>query len=117
MIIKKACLSVIIFLLITVCFASSLDGRWSGTIEDKFEVSLILKEEAEGKLTGIISSQIGDVPISGGKIAGDSILFKDVSFNGLAVSYIKGKIAGDTMHVTVGFQGQDFKGKLTRIKK
>lgn len=116
MIMKKACLSVIIFLLITVCFASSLIGRWSGTIGGQFEVVVDLKEEGEGKLSGIISSQIGDVPISGGKIAGDSIVFKDVSFNGLAVSYIKGKIAGDTMHVTVGFQGQDFKGKLTRVK-
>lgn len=116
MIMKKAFLSVIVVLLITVSFASSLVGRWSGTIEDQFEVSLILKEEGEGKLTGIISSQIGEVAISGGKITGDSIMFKDVSFNGLAVSYIKGKIAGDTMHVTVGFQGQDFKGKLTRVK-
>lgn len=116
MIMKKAFLSVIVFLLITVSFASSIVGRWSGTIEDQFEVSLILKEEGEGKLTGIISSQIGEVSISGGKITGDSIMFKGVSFNGLAVSYIKGKIAGDTMHVTVGFQGQDFKGKLTRVK-
>ena len=116
MIMKKAFLSVIVVLLITVSFASSLVGRWSGTIEDQFEVSLILKEEGEGKLSGIISSQIGDVPITGGKITGDSITFKGVSFNGLAVSYIKGKLAGDTMHVTVGFQGQDFKGKLTRVK-
>lgn len=116
MIMKKACLSVIIFLLITVCFASSLIGKWAGTIGGQFEVVVDLKDEGEGKLSGIISSQIGDVPISGGKMAGDSIEFKDVSFNGLAVSYIKGKIAGDTMHVTIGFQGQDIKGKLTRVK-
>lgn len=118
MIMKKVCLSVFVFLLVTVCFASGLKlaGRWTGTIEGQFEVAVDLKEESEGKLTGIISSQIGEVPINGGTITGDSIMFKDVSFNGIAVSYIKGKIAGDTMHVTVSFQGQDFKGKLARVK-
>ncbi|HXI00515.1 MAG TPA: hypothetical protein VNI52_09610 [Sphingobacteriaceae bacterium] len=117
MIFKKICFSVIVVLMvITVCFASNVAGRWSGTIEGQFEIDVDLKEEGKGNVAGLISSQIGEIPIIGGKLTGNDIEFNDLTFNGIAVSYIKGKIIGDTLHVNVGFQGQNFTGKLTRIK-
>ena len=114
---KKIFLSVFIVLIVAVCFASSVAGRWSGTIEGQYNIAVDIKEEGEGQVAGLISSEIGQIPITGGKIVGDDIIFKDLSFNGIAISYIKGKISGDTMHVNVGFQGQDFKGKLVRDNK
>lgn len=115
---KKIVLSVVVVVLIAaVCFASTVAGRWSGTIEGQYKVAVDIKEEGKGLVAGLISSEIGQVPITGGKIVGDDIIFKDLSFNGIAFSYIKGKIAGDTMHITVGFQGHDFKGKLVRENK
>ena len=115
--IKKALLSAGVILIVAICFASTVAGRWSGTIEGQYKVEVEIREEGEGQVAGVISSEIGQIPITGGRIAGDSIVFKDLSFNGIAVSYIKGKITGDTMHVTVGFQGQDFRGKLIKDNK
>lgn len=114
---KKIFLSVFIVLIVAVCFASTVAGRWTGTIEGQYNIAVDIKEEGEGQIAGVISSEIGQIPITGGKIVGDDIIFKDLSFNGIAISYIKGKISGDTMHVNVGFQGQDFKGKLIRDNK
>ncbi|HEY0669954.1 MAG TPA: hypothetical protein VGD22_17370 [Sphingobacteriaceae bacterium] len=114
---KKIFLSVFIVLIVAVCFASTVAGRWTGTIEGQYNIAVDIKEEGEGQVAGVISSEIGQIPITGGKIVGDDIIFKDLSFNGIAISYIKGKISGDTMHVNVGFQGQDFKGKLIRDNK
>ena len=112
---KEVFLSVIILFIAAICFASTVAGRWSGTIAGQFEVTVNIKEEG-GKLTCVVSSLIGDVPLSDGKIDGNDISFKELSYNGIAVSYIKGKIDGDKMNVTVGFQGQDFRGTLIRVK-
>jgi hypothetical protein len=102
-------------LLVTVCFAATVNGRWSGNIEGHFDVSVNIKEE-NGKLTGTITSELGDAPLTGGKIVGNDISFKEMSYRGISVSYVKGKVNGDKMNIVVGFQGQDMKGTLTRVK-
>jgi hypothetical protein len=112
---KKVFFSLFVFLIAAVAVASTVAGRWSGTIAGQFEVIVNIKEDG-GKLTGIVSSPIGEIPLSEGKVTGDSLSFKELSYNGISVSYIKGKIEGDKMNVTVGFQGQDLQGTLTRIK-
>jgi hypothetical protein len=112
---KKVLLSLIVFFTLTICFASTVTGRWAGTIAGQFEVTVNIKEDA-GKLSGIVSSQIGEIPLTDGSINGNDITFKELSYNGIAISYIKGKVDGDKINVTVGFQGQDLQGTLTRIK-
>ena len=97
---KKIFLSVFIVLIVAVCFASSVAGRWSGTIEGQYNIAVDIKEEGEGQVAGLISSEIGQIPITGGKIVGDDIIFKDLSFNGIAISYIKGKISADISYCT-----------------
>lgn len=114
--ITKIFLSVAVVLIVTVCYASTVAGRWSGTIEQQYDIAVDIKEEGEGQLSGVVSTEIGQIPITGGKMTGNDIVFKNLSVNGIAISYIKGKIAGDTMFVNVGFQDQDFKGKLVRVK-
>ncbi len=113
---KKLFSAVVLFAIATYCFASSIvAGRWSGTIAGQFPVTVSIKE-LNGKLTGTVISQIGEIPLSNGKITGNDLSFRELSYNGIAVSSIKGKIDGDKMDVTVNFQGQDLQGILTRIK-
>lgn len=101
----------------TVCFAASLiDGKWTGNIEGHFDVVVNIKEE-NGKLSGTIVSDLGEAPLTGGKIVGSDISFDEMSYKGIAVSYVKGKLMGDKINIIVGFQGQNMKGTLSRVKK
>jgi hypothetical protein len=111
---KRMFLAAIAFLITNVSLANDITGRWSGIIAGQYEITVNMKED-NGKITGTILSQIGEIPLSGGTITGNDILFKDFSYNGIAVTYIKGKLDGDKMNITVGFQGQDFQGTLTRV--
>jgi hypothetical protein len=87
----------------------------AGTIAGVFDVTVNIKEDA-GKVKGTALTQLGEIPLSDGKVNGNEISFKQQSFNGMAISSIKAKIDGDKMNVTVNFQGQDFQGTLNRIK-
>jgi hypothetical protein len=74
MVMKISFLFVSILLMVSVCLASGITGRWSGTIEGKYDVAVNIKEEGEGKVSGVISSPIGEMPLSGGKVNGDDIV-------------------------------------------
>lgn len=101
----------------TLCFAASIiDGRWTGKIEDHFDIIVNIKEE-NGNLSGTILSDLGEAPLTGGKIVGSDISFNEMSYKGIAVSYVKGKLLGDKINIIVGFQGQNMKGTLSRVKK
>ena len=116
---KRGILSIILLSLFisTVCFATSLiSGRWTGNIEGTFDVVVNIKEE-NGKLSGNILSDLGEAPLTGGKIVGSDISFDEMSYKGIAVSYVKGKLIGDKINLIVGFQGQNMKGTLSRVKK
>ncbi len=105
----------IVLLLAVVCYAESVSGKWSGTISGLYDVTVNMKED-NGKVTGTVTTEIGDIPLNNGVINGSDILFKQFTYNGFAVSYVKGKVDGDKMSVTVGFQGTTFNGTLKRIK-
>lgn len=115
---KRGIISILIgFLFIkTLCFASVIDGRWVGNIEGHFDVTVNIKN-TNGKLTGTIHSDLGEAPLTDGKIVGNDISFKEMTYKGISVSYVKGKLAGDKINILVGFQGQDMKGTLNRVKK
>lgn len=105
-----------VLLITTLCYAASLiDGRWEGKIEGQFDVIVNLKED-QGKVSGNILSDLGEAPLTGGTLVGNDISFKEMSFNGIAVSYIKGKLSGDTINILIGFQDQEMKGTLSRVK-
>lgn len=117
--IPKGIFSIILLSLFvtTICYAASLvDGQWAGKIEGQFDVTVNLKED-NGKVSGTILSDIGEAPLTNGTIVGNDILFKEMSFNGIAVSHIKGKLSGDTINILIGFQDQEMKGTLIRVKK
>ena len=106
----------IVLLIATVCYAAAgVTGRWTGTIAGLYDVTVNMKED-NGKITGVVTTEIGDIPLSNGVITGSDIAFKEFSYNGIAVSYIKGKIDGEKMNITVGFQGTSFNGTLKKVK-
>lgn len=112
---KRILLSATFLLMTIACFADDINGRWGGTIGGLYDITVNMKEQ-NGKITGVVSSEIGEIPLSGGVLTGTDIMFKQFSYNGIAVSYIKGKLDGDKMNITVGFQGQNLQGTLKRLK-
>ena len=70
----KTILSVCLFLLIaTVGFAASIDGNWvanmSGPDGSEMKMTFVFKMDGD-KLTGVVKTPNGDVPISNAKIEG-----------------------------------------------
>ncbi|MDB5114850.1 MAG: hypothetical protein JWQ79_342 [Mucilaginibacter sp.] len=113
---KCVLLLFVVILIATACYAAiGASGRWSGTIALLYDVTLNMKED-NGKVSGVVTTEIGDIPLNNGVITGNDIVFKPFTYNGFAVSYVKGKIDGDKMDVTIGFQGTSFQGTLKRIK-
>jgi hypothetical protein len=113
---KWAILSVMVVMIASaICYAEGASGKWSGTIALLYDVTVNMKED-NGKVNGIVNTEIGDIPLKDGVIKGNDILFKPFTYNGFAVSAVKGKIDGDKMLVTVVFQGMNFTGTLKRVK-
>lgn len=106
---------------VAVCFAAmfaDLTGKWVGSVkgpdgDSEFELTYNLK--AEGNvLTGNLTSQMGDIPITEGKIDGDKFSFK-ISFGDMAIVN-KGKYYGDSITVDSDFGGQTQHIRLKRSK-
>ncbi|MGF7081264.1 hypothetical protein [Mucilaginibacter sp. UYCu711] len=113
---KWAILSVMVVLMASaICYAEGAGGKWAGTIALLYDVTVNMKED-NGKVNGIVNTEIGDIPLKDGVIKGNDILFKPFTYNGFAVSAVKGKIDGDKMLVTIVFQGMNFSGTLKRVK-
>ncbi|WP_183577540.1 hypothetical protein HDF18_11055 [Mucilaginibacter sp. X5P1] len=104
---KKATLFTLMLMgSIAVCIAAvNLNGNWKGllVLNDGTEVPLNYKLKADGdKLTGDVETNTGDLPITDGKIKGDSIMF-NVTYNGSSIPN-KGKCYTDSigMSITIG---------------
>ena len=89
-----------------VCLAAvNLNGNWKGllVLNDGTEIPLIYKLKADGdKLTGDVETNTGVLPITDGKIKGDSVMF-NVTYNGSSIPN-KGKCYTDSigMSITIG---------------
>jgi serine protease inhibitor len=113
---KWVFLSALVVLIATaICYAEGASGKWSGTIALLYDVTVNMKEE-KGIVNGVVNTEIGDIPLKNGVIKDNDILFKPFTYNGFAVTAVKGKIDGDKMNVTVVFQGMNFTGVLKRVK-
>jgi len=104
---------VLVFIAVFALTASAADiaGTWKASIETPngtFESTYVFKVDGN-KVTGTISmGQMDEVPISEGKIDGDSLSFIVVrEFNGsqFKITY-KGKVAGKEMKLTMVFPTQ-----------
>jgi hypothetical protein len=116
-----------ILALVAVCsvvaLAADASGTWKASIETPngtMENTFTFKVDGD-KLTGTITmGQMGEGPISEGKVDGDNVSFAVVrEFNGnqFRINY-NGKISGDEMKISGEVVGMDRKFELTakRVK-
>lgn len=104
-------------------FAADVTGKWTGQVPGRDgqtrEQTFTLKAEGE-KLTGTVSSPMGDAPISDGVVKGDELSFSvKVSFNGNEMKMLyKGKLAGDEIQFKRNREGsergQEFSAKRAK---
>lgn len=114
---KSIFISALVILITTaICYANSVaSGKWAGTIALLYDVTVNMKEE-NGLVNGTVATEIGDIPLKNGVIKDNDVTFKPFTYNGFAVSSVKGKIDGDKMNVVIVFQGMNFTGTLKRVK-
>lgn len=89
------------FLFTLTCLAADIDGKWKASIESQngaMELIYTLKLE-EGKLTGSVAGQMGEFPISEGKVDGAEVTFTIRTDNLVAVH--KGTLAGDELKLNI----------------
>jgi hypothetical protein len=86
----KKILSVFVFVLIaSYGFAAGIDGNWIANMKgpDGSEMPMTFVFKMDGdKLTGVVKSPNGDMPISNTKIDGKVFSF-DVSFNDMTIKH------------------------------
>ncbi len=115
---KKLLISVILFLTFMVIgLAAGIDGRWEGTFSSPDgDMDLVFNFKADGQnLTGSVDSQMGEMPISNGKINGDEFSF-DVDAMGEAITH-KGKVDGDKIHLNVSSSFGEWELDISRAKE
>jgi hypothetical protein len=93
-----------------IASAADISGTWKGTAENQggtIDRTFVFKVEGT-KLTGETTSEMmGKSTITDGKIDGDNISFTitaKLQDNEMKLNY-KGKVTGDTIKLTVDFQG------------
>ena len=115
---KKAFLSLTMILAFAlVCLAADLTGNWKGTIQvpggaEPLEITYKLKADGD-KLTGVVSSTYGELPVSDGKITGTDFTFKlQIGDNSIDQ---KGKFYGDSIVIKSEFQGIPMQTTFKRV--
>lgn len=107
-----------------VAAAADVTGKWTAEIPGRNgntqNVTFNLKADGSN-LTGNMSTQRGELPISDGKVDGDSISFNTVmkmQDNEITMKY-KGKVSGDTIKFTrtVNFNGNERTSDFTAKKQ
>jgi hypothetical protein len=71
-------LTVILLFCSTILFASKIDGKWAATVDTDngtFDFTLTYKVDGE-KLSGTLSSEMGEITFTDGKINGDTFEYK-----------------------------------------
>jgi len=110
------------FALLVCCFAiclaasADLNGKWKGILKfGDMELPLTYTFQVDGEnLTGVVTSDRGDLPISDGKIKGGDFTFSlDIGGNVMPQT---GKFYGDSTVITSEFNGQKTHLRLTRAQ-
>ena len=116
---------VVLFLGTVFSYAADIDGKWKGSVAGGGPdggagqaMELVFNFKADGeKLTGSITTPMGEMAFTNGKISGKELSF-DVDMNGTAIKH-KGVIDGDTIKLKVEGMGGPDGGTdmtLTRVK-
>ena len=100
----------------STCFASDIDGKWTGKMQGpngESEMSFTFKVGGD-TLSGTVTGPMGDMPISNGKINGNTFTF-DVSMGDMVIGH-QCTLDGDTIKMKVtGFGGDPMEILLKRV--
>jgi len=96
--------------------AQGIDGKWKGEMQSPngpFELTFSFKVVGDS-LTGAVISQMGEMPISNGKITGKTFTF-DVNMNDMSINH-QCTFMSDSISMKVqGFQGEPMVMILKRV--
>ncbi|GAB4230333.1 MAG: hypothetical protein Kow00109_02050 [Acidobacteriota bacterium] len=115
---KKAIIPAVLLLVAATAWAAGVAGKWEGSIQTpNGDMKLTFVFEVNGEtLSGKIQSDMGEQPISNGKVAGDEFSF-DVNLPDGSVITHKGKVNGDTIDMTVQGPWGEWPMQLTRVQE
>jgi hypothetical protein len=83
---KKIFSVILVLLAASGAYASGIEGTWKAKMpEGDMELTFVFKM-TDGKLTGVVQSPNGDMPISNVKVNGKEFSF-DVSFNEMTIQH------------------------------
>jgi len=103
-------------LAVTVSQAQGIDGKWKGEMQSPngpFELTFSFKVAGD-TLTGAVLGQMGDMPISNGKVKGKEFSF-DVTVNEMTINH-QCTFMSDSISMKVkGFQGEPMEIILKRV--
>jgi hypothetical protein len=105
-------LATLLGVLVFSASAADITGKWTAQVPGRGgqtqETTFNLKADGD-MLTGAISTQRGEMPISDGKISGDNISFTvKMSFQGNEMKMLyKGTVSGDQIKFTRTREGAD----------
>jgi GH15 family glucan-1,4-alpha-glucosidase len=113
----KSAIAVLALVFAGLAFAADVTGKWNATTQspDGQQMQLVFNFKQDGeKLSGTVTGPPGDLPISEGKVSGDSISF-NVQINDMTIVH-KGTVSGDEMKlkVEIGDQTMDLTAKRAK---
>jgi hypothetical protein len=102
-------LAVVLLVMLVSAWAADVSGKWVAEMQGRqgpTQTTFTFKVEG-AKLTGTVSSPMGDMEISDGKVEGNNISFAVVrEFNGNKMTQLyKGVVSGDEIKFTRDMQG------------
>ncbi len=101
---------------VTISQAQGINGKWKGEMQSPngpFELTFSFKVAGD-TLTGAVLGQMGDMPISNGKVNGKDFSF-DVSMGEMTISH-QCTFMSDSISMKVkGFQGEPMEIILKRV--
>jgi hypothetical protein len=106
---KILVIGAVVLLCVTAALAADVTGKWVAQVTSArgtSETTFNFKQDG-AKLTGTIGTQMGESPISEGKVQGDDVSFtQTMSFGGNEMKFVwKGKVSGDEIKFTRTMEG------------
>jgi hypothetical protein len=98
----------IALVLATFAWGADIAGKWTGQVPrrggENAETTFVFKSEG-GNVTGTMSSQQGEVPLTDVVVKGDEVTFNSTGGNAKIV--FKGTVAGDEIKMTRAREGSE----------
>jgi hypothetical protein len=114
--VRSLCFCAVTLFAMNIGFGQDINGKWKGEMPSpNGPMELVFNFKAAGdSLTGNVESQMGELPISNGKVDGKTFSF-DVSFNEMTISH-QCTFMSDSVSMRIpGMQGDTMQIMLKRV--